>query len=347
MMNVKLYNLLFILIISSYNALFSQSLENIVIEAVENYAQYSEFKSYQLQAEFYEYALDNNEICMYTGGYGYLCSAGYNCPIPVDNYSFIAEQIRKSDRSEQWLKQMKNLYKKTPVRKQTDFSPGWDYLLNSFRRIELEGILNPQKVGLYKILSEERKDDHLLSIDFVHKEISQLSGNLLINLKTKRIEKLHLKNQKFYSPQLWDWSTGDLIVSFQEINDKIFVKDLIIKVAVNKFQYQITLHVYPEKVYNYPITKTDYNMLSQNDINPYVYYDESTFKEITCDEQVLPKVINDFGGKNELAKQFVSNANKPFYISETYSGGGDTEQKAKETHDYIQKIVQLIKQSDE
>jgi len=166
MMNVKIYNLLFI-IISSYNVLFSQSPESIVIEAVENYVQYSEFKPYQLQAEFLEYALDNNEICMYTGGYGYLCSAGYNCPIPVDNYSFVAEQIRKSDRSEQWLKQMKNLYIKTPVRIQTDFPPGWDYLLNSFRRIELEGLLNPQKVGLYKILSSERKDEHLLSIDFV------------------------------------------------------------------------------------------------------------------------------------------------------------------------------------
>lgn len=345
MMNVKLYNLLFI-IISSYNVLFSQSPESIVIEAVENYAQYSEFKPYQLQAEFYEYALDNNKICMYTDGYGYLCSAGHNCPIPVDNYSFVAEQIRKSDRSEQWLKQMKNLYKKTPVRKQTDFPPGWDYLLNSFRRIELEGLLNPQEVGLYKILSTERKDEHLLSIDFVHKEISQLRGNLLINLKTKRIEKLYLKNQEFYSPQVWDWLTGDLTVSFQEINDKIFVKDLIIKVAVNKFHYHITLHVYPEKVYNYPITKTDYNMLSQNDINPYVYYNKRTFQEIACDKTILIKVINDYGGSDILEKQFVSNASKLFYISEIYTEEADSERKAKEIHAYIQKIVQLIKQSD-
>ncbi|MFP4022933.1 MAG: hypothetical protein ACLFVR_00290 [Thiohalospira sp.] len=346
-MNAKTLKLLIVITLNSYTVLYGQSTERIVVETVGNYAKYSEFKSFQLQAEFYEYAIYNNKVCMYTDGYGYLCSAGYNCPIPVDNYSFVAEQIRKSNRSEQWLKQMKNLYKKTPVRKQTDFPPGWDYLLNSFRRIELEGILNPQKVGLYKILSSERKDEHLLSVNFVHKKNSQLSGELLINLKTKSIERLHLINQKFYSPQLGDWSTGDLIVSFREINNKNFVKDLIIEVCDNDFKYYIALHVYPEKVYNYPITETDYNMLSQNDINPYVYYDESTFKEITCNEKILPKAINDFRGKSELTKQFVSNANKPFYISETYSGGGKTERKAKEIHDYIQKIVQLIKQSDE
>lgn len=322
--------------------LFGQDAEKILADAIEKYIEYSEFKPYQMKAEFCEYVVDNNKVCMFTDAYGYLCSAGYRSPVPVDNYSYFAVQMRKSDREERWLAQIRNLYKKTPVTMQTDFPPGWDFLLNSFRRVELEGILNPQNIEAYKITATEKKTNNIISVKFENKERKELNGEILINTQSLAIHKLTIKNQDIFSPQLWDWTEGDITVAFHQINDKIFVKDLIVKLSDNNFLYFINIRTFPDKVSYADISETDYNMLSRNDLNPYVFYDKETFKGLNCYKEIFKKAAADFGGLNALEMQFVSNANKAFYISKTFSDKPNKEKVEIQVYSYLQKFLQLI-----
>lgn len=194
----------------------------------------------------------------------------------------------------------------------------------------------------YKIIATEKKTNNIISVKFENKESKELNGEMLINTQNLAIHKLTVYNQDIFSPQLWGWSQGEISATFYQLKDKVLIKELNVKLLDNDFSYFIAINTYPNEVSYYDISETDYNMLSQNDSNPYVVYDKKTFKGVNGFKEIFKKAATDLGGLNVLEMQFVTNANKAFYIFKTFSDKPNEEKIELQIYNYLHDFLHLI-----
>lgn len=266
-----------------------------------------------------EYVTQNGDYCMYTDGIGYLIDFGDESEIMVDNYSLLYSQIRKSNRTTEWLKTLNYLYKKYPVKEQTDIQLGLNSLLSGFRQFETNSVLSIKnwRNYEYELIEQTNETSECYSIRFFptkEEESLNYAGIMKINKKSKNLESITFSSFRYYSHPFKTWLISNAEFSFKRIGNQY----IIIKAANNyvkdNFHINMELYVTDENILKIELSKEDRIALTSNDINPYINYDSALWSDFKNEFFDWEKLNNDMSinFNKSLSSQFESNKDMPY-----------------------------------
>lgn len=304
------YSIFFMLIIGCSSK--NNAVNNEVVQLSKKYGE-SVFNSiYMDSMAYYEKASFNGKYIMYNEAYGYMLSEGENASIPIDNFYFICTNFGKSFRNSRWLDYLENTYAKSEVsKKQTDIqSPGYQAAINSFRRFELSGPLNPEYYNEYEYSIIEQ-DSTTKKIDFASKTISNVGGTIFYD-DEYQISKIYLNNFKFYSEPLKTFKTANLIVEFGFYNQQTLLSSVLVDFKDKELQHIISIKLSGKPTSKFQLTENDWNILFFNDCCPFVEYVHSAKHKFLDDE--IDNVRKDLEADGtSLEDQFIANNGTEYY----------------------------------
>lgn len=231
---------------------------------------------YVSDASYVESATCGGRRCMFTEGIGYLVSFGKHSPIRLDEYSFLSATMRKSDRHADWLDLTRNTTSKIGLRHQSDMPPGYNFALNAVARFEIGGPLaKPNRYRYLLVQSTEIPSDEI-HIAFRPKRVgSELRGLLIVDRSSWEIRRVELTKTSFYSSWMFKEVTASGRIAYQHADNRVALQSLEFTIPTNDVVVDIALRSGAPRDPGNAITPRDYNVLSHNDMNPYVPYDES------------------------------------------------------------------------
>ena len=327
-----------------YSIIKNNDIEKIISRVVKQYNQNIRKTPYITKTYFREKAKCQGKYCMLTEGYGYLHSAGYDCMVPVDNFAFLCENIRKSDRKSSWLALLKYRYKQVPeVKHQTDIAPGYNSLLSAFRWFEKNGPLSKKKHDryLYKLDTTIHQNGNkvLLGVRFNSVEDYTYSGILYIENKSYNIDHVVLDICDFFSKPFWNWVDANATIRYKYYEGQCFFSSMKVYYKKEDIKHWIEINIYSPPMITIEVTDKEYSILFNNDPNPFVIYNESNWTKynipLDCD---MANIRKDMETEKLLEEQFKSNSGKPYLITTLKFGEDDTDKREK-GYKYVQEKI--------
>jgi len=280
---------------------------------------------YVSKAAYLETAKCEDTYCMYTEAYGYLFSAGYEVPVPVDNIFLFPKNMKKSDRSQNWLKYMKNTYSGGDISFQSDYPPGFSSARNAFRWFEERGLQNKLdgfEITLTDTLQSEKGPVKIYS--FGNHEMFQYTGTIHVESDRNFITKITFDKIRFYSDPLREWTQASGKITFYGDEGGDRLRSIFINHKTDKFDLNIYLKVGETFFRQERIDDSRAFQLMKHKRRPFVYFYEKAWDNPFKFENIdRDQVFADLGGLKDLNKQFRHNAGKPF-IEEVKDFRGET-----------------------
>jgi hypothetical protein len=253
---------------------------------------------YVSDAAYVEKATCGGRSCMFTEGVGYLVSFGTHSPIRLDEYSFLSTNMRKSDRGAEWLDLTRNSARNLGMRHQSDMPPGYNFALNAVARFEVGGPLTrPDRYRYFLVQSAEIPSDEIHIAFRPNRPYGLYQGILILDRFLWQIRSVELTKTSFYSSWMFKEVTASGRIAYQLVDHRVSLHSLEFVIPTNDVVVDITLRSGVPRDPGNAITPRDYNVLSHNDRNPYVRYDESTWPDTNLDS---------------MAEQFRKNSAQPF-----------------------------------
>lgn len=301
---------------------------------------------YIAPASYAEYARCGDVYCMFTEGYGYLHSSGYQAPVPVDNFAFLFEQVFKSDRDTLWHETKEALLLQAgDFSYISDLPPGFNPLFTSLRRFEMNGpIYNGRN---YTIEQIETSDPDLAAFKFNQTrrvERAPYSGILYFNEETGIINRAELDEIAFYSFNTMSWVTAEATIRYMEVGGQVFVKSAEIKSLQNELHHNLFFKSEEPVAKDLSVHDDEYWRLSNQDRNPFIPQlvedgeFESKFNLIPLD-QIRQHLEND----TTLEFQFIANSDKPYRYAIDSNDNINNFHAGQIIFDYAEKVLERIK----
>lgn len=295
------------------------SCKNSIEKVISNYNSNIYKSGYFQESYFNEKAMVAGKYVMYTDAVGYIISSGYDCSIPVDNFSFLANNIRKSNRKVKWLDFLDNVYsERYGITFQSDISPGVNSLFSSFRWFEEHGPFNSDK---YRFTDQPALlNDSLSTIHFSQKDSlfdSRYSGDIIFEKNTHLVHKIILDSCHVFSEPFRKWTTASLQINYHYIKGKFFISSLELHYKKGELNHWITLFTINnlEEITEIKVKDLEYRLLCANDHNPFVRFDPGIWRNFQkfSEIDIVRKDLEETDVK--LETQFKFNSDKQFIFT--------------------------------
>ncbi|MCH8550236.1 MAG: hypothetical protein LAT80_15305 [Balneolaceae bacterium] len=301
---------------------------------------------YIAPASYAEYARCGDVYCMFTEGYGYLHSSGYQAPVPVDNFAFLFEQVFKSDRDTLWHETKEALLLQAgDFSYISDLPPGINPLFTSLRRFEMNGpIYNGRN---YTIEQIESGNPELATFKFNQTrrvERAPYSGVLYFNVETGIINRAELDEIAFYSFNTMSWIAAEATIRYMEVDGQVFVKSAEIRSLQNELHHNLFFKSEEPVAKDLSVHDDEYWRLSNQDRNPFIPQlvedgeFESKFDLIPLD-QIRQHLENDA----TLEFQFIANSDKPYRYAIDNNDNINYFHAGQIIFDYAEQVLEGIK----
>lgn len=295
--------------------------EKIIIKKIfNNYDNYIYKGKYMTKIYYKEFAQEKDKYIMFNEGVGYLISYGYDCEIPLDNFSIIFENFRKSDRKNEWLEYLEYLYRDAPVKYQSDIEPGYNSLLNSFRRVERNLLLNKNSFFNYKFKFKNYNRPEYIEFQ---SSSNDFKGRIKFSEKYL-IQEIFLDTCTYYCQSLRTFVSAKMYIRYNYFKNKCFFDSISLKYSNDSLQLQqnIIITVLDKKyIEDIKLEEEDYRVSNIQDVNPYIVYDKKKWESYKLPIEYDNKLIKDLEeNSSEIENQFKNNSNKNYYISEDLLG---------------------------
>lgn len=301
-----------------------KNVNQLMKRAVSVYNQKISKNPYVARAAYKEQAKCSGVYCMYTTGYGYLYSAGYESLIPRDNFKLLLKNVKKTDRGQSWLETIENTYATTRHKKQTGLPPGYGSAFTAFRRFEMKGFLTEDNMRNYSFtivdtLDNIENESSAIVIQFKsQKNPAEYRGSILLDSETFSIRNITLEKCHFYSENFRKWISVNGVINYDLKGKQSFISTLKFHFNKNNIEYWIEIKS-ESPLRQLEVDKRAYNAFSR-DYNPYVYYNAEKWSNTEWANILqfsiktdFEKLQNDLGSGKELQKQYTANSSKPFY----------------------------------
>jgi hypothetical protein len=269
---------------------------------------------YVSTASYVEKATCGGRTCMFTEGLGYLVSFGRHSPIRLDKFSFLTENMRKSDRRPEWL----DLTRHNAAGGQpSDMPPGYLYALNAVTRFEGGGPLNrPDRYRYEEVHSSDIPSDEL-HIAFRPKLGRRaFQGVLILDRSNWQIQRVELGKTEFYSSWMFRLVPASGRIDYEHVNNRIVMKSIGFTVPTDDVLVQIELHSGDPLDPGYAIQPSDFNVFTYYEQEPFVHYDERRWSHIDQPFNIdYDQIERELGMTDSLAEQFRKNSAQPFYYT--------------------------------
>jgi len=297
---------------------------------------------YVSPAGYAETAKCEEKYCMYTEAYGYLFSAGYDVPVAVDNLFMFPENMKKSDRSEFWLKHLDNVYKSGEKSFQSDYPPGILSALNAFRWFE-ERVLFQRLEGFETVLKDtvRENDTPVYIYQFGNHLSHQYSGKIHIEIDNFFISKIEFDSIEFFSSPYSDWKQAKGIITFTNDNEGDRLSSIKINLETEHFIHNIYFKSGQEIVQHDRLSDSQIFRLMEHKRRPMVYYDEDPVSPFNFEGLDTEQILSDLGGIDVLKDQFKRNSGAPFIKEEKDMEGNILViSRSGETYSYVEQKIE-------
>lgn len=315
--------------ISACGSYDPDSPEYWIDNALQQYHEVLMKRPYAAPSAYVEIARCDNRYCKYSEGYGHFIYLGNDVEIPMVNRTFLADQIKRSNPSREWLSYIDNS-QKPEIQDRTDFQPGYSSLLGALRRMELSGLFNEQELQNYEyeivdtLKAEDDPTNSKLKISF-SSENELYHGTAFLSLETSRFKRVVLEAAPIYAQPLYGWQNADGEIRFDtDESGDYHLKFIQFEYTKDNLTHTVALkseapvHMFDE------ITDDTYSALYQNSLNPIIYYQgqEQNHQSSSFDHLNMEKIRQDLVDEKSLHQQFIANAGSP-YLTVTLSSGDE------------------------
>jgi len=276
-------------------------------------------REYSYKAYYYEVVRQNNQIAFFADADGILFSLGTRYLIDLAQFSFIQQNTRKSNGTDQWLNFLKrsNVGERSYI--QNTHQPMHVFLLNAFRRLESRGPLNPQNFRRYNYKLEKPRDavPHILVSP---KRGSDFVGKLYLNPTSNQIDSLDFEKCQWFCTYSGKVVSGWLKVVFaHQRNTTIPITfeggfsngAFSIHTLLARTQTQVKHHTYSQRPRQADRTNNN-NLeirieLDHYGKNPIVNYNPDFWNGYTANSRLLPRELAAHANRQNIKSQFSEN----------------------------------------
>lgn len=298
---------------------------------------------YVAPARYVEVASCENVYCMFTLADGYLHSAGYDALIPVANFSFVSNNIMKSDRNESWKKTLDASYKAMPqFSYHSDVQPGISSLFSAFRFFEKNGPLsNHTEYNFEFVETDSLNTDDLIAIQFEPKTSGNYKGVIWLGKNDNRIRKIDLEAMPFYSQNFQQWVRVSGSILYRSGKNYLAVKQIAIEKKMAGLDYKIVMLSESPLEYDRKVPEHEFKYLGQVKMNPIVFYDQAKNDLLINSFSFLNMDSIRAGLETEytLEEQFRQNADKPYLYRKYHNGEIRTVDWEEETYSFLRSFI--------
>ena len=309
--------------------------------ALERYNRETIKTPYVSPAGYAETAKCEDKYCMYTEAYGYFFSAGYDVPVAVDNLFLFPENMKKSNRSNEWLKQLKNKYANGDISNQSDFPPGFLSALNAFRWFEEHGLFKHLE-GFESVSTDTVQGGNGPTIiyHFSNHENYKYSGKIHVE-SDNFISKIEFDSIRFFSPPLNNWNQAKGLITFYNDKKGDRLESIKINHETEKFVHSVYFKTGREIFHHKKLDDSLVFRLMEHKRRPMVYYNQDWNNPFDFEGLDLEEVYSDLGEIDVLNNQFERNAGAPFIKEIKDLEGKYLEiRKSEETYSFVEDKIE-------
>ncbi len=283
---------------------------------------------YAAPAAYFEKAKCGDRYCKYSEGYGHFVYLGDDVEIPMVNRTFLADRIKRSNPSSDWLSYIDNS-REPEIESRSDFQPGYTSVLGAVRRMELSGLFNERASQNYNyqirdtLKIEDDPSNRKFKISF-SSEDELYQGVVFIHEETSRFKRVVLDKAPVYAEPLYGWQSAEGEIRFDtEESGNYHLKLIRFEYTKDSLTHTVALkseapiHTFDE------VTDDTYAALYENSTNPIVYYQQQEQDHpLSFNYRDMEVIEEDLGNDKPLSQQFSANAGSP-YLSVTLSSGDE------------------------
>jgi len=277
---------------------------------------------YVSDAGYVEKATCGGRTCMFTEGVGYLVSFGMHSPIRLDEYSFLTQHMRKSDRRAEWLAHTRHTESNLGVAHQSDMPPGYNFALNAVARFDVDGPLGKSDRYRYAALPSADIPGDELHIDFRPKwGRDGMQGILVVDRSRWEIRRVELASTPFYASWLFGFTKASGRIAYQHVNNRVALQSLEFTIPTDDVLVHIALRSGEPRDPAGVVRPEDYHALARQDMNPFVHFDAPLWPgRVRRDPSEYGRMERELGMGIPLADQFRKNAGQA-YFQRTHADG--------------------------
>lgn len=293
--------------ISSCTSFDPDNPEDVMNKLADNYADRIYDLGYIAPAMYAETAKVDGVYGNLTLKKGYLHSAGYDCLIPVANFSFIASETAKSDRSDDWLAYLTNTYDILDYEHVSDIQPIIQSSFTMVRFFEQRAVLADPKLFDLELDSDQK------IIRFEGRESSAYTGKIHYD-NEHNITKISLDRIPFYQPVFQNWITVQADISFKMQKKRLFINEIAVEHNTDGVDYKSSIIVEEAIELNRLVSDREFKILEQYKQNPLVHYNGNSLTEYANSFNWLSaeSLKEDLEKQIPLEDQFIQNSGKPY-----------------------------------
>jgi len=270
-------------------------------------------ESFVISGYYCESSFLKGELATYTDAMGKLVSLGPDYYIKLNSLVFFPENIRKGGISQG----LNNLIMEAAIHhmadgvfEKTGFAPGYNNLLNAYRRMEESGPLNLKKKS--EFVFELMENPHGLPF-FLFKSISsdKYGGAMYFDENTHLIDSIVFDTCPWYCNLCQEVVSGHLMVKYKHQENKSFPVFIQGGYRVGDFEINVRFSALDGgQLYNFRITEEFGDMLVTYTKNPLVFYDPELWLDFPSKEACPFKETE---GEIKCFKKMENSDIKPYY----------------------------------
>ncbi|MCH8569542.1 MAG: hypothetical protein LAT67_14815 [Balneolales bacterium] len=308
--------LFLVFLISSCSSFDPDNPEDVLRKAARNYFNTIYELGYIAPAKYAEQAKVDGVYGALTLKKGYLHSAGYDCMIPVANFSFIASEIAKSNRSEAWLDLLEHSYEILEFDYMSDIQPIINSTFTMFRFFEKNGVMADRKNYELELVQKPEiynAHNYLKTIRFKDLDIANYEGEIYIGADYN-VSRIVFDRVPFYQPVFQRWILVQADVRFTLYNEKLFVSEITVSHNRSGVEFKSSILVQEPLEKSRAVTDNEFRIVERYKGNPLVSYSGGLLEEYSNIFNWLDTTAlrNDLEKNSSLEDQFTNNSGKPF-----------------------------------
>lgn len=254
------------------------------------------------KAHYREKAKENGKYVMFMESIGYTVYTGKMTNLT--NYKFFYEDTRCFINHPEW--------KKYASFNNSNVAPSGGLNLNTFRRIELNGLLSKENFKKFKF----KKDSTFFiggrkahAISFKGKKDK---GSVIV-FSNKQVYKINCITDKYYANVFRKRIKANVTIQFTYFEKTPFLSSINSSFKHKEVTYFNDLNILLQKINEFKIEKKEYNSFNGFNINPFIEYNPERWGNIKNDDD-FKDILKDFNlNASELEKVFEESSDKWFF----------------------------------
>lgn len=280
-------------------------------------------------AHYREKAKENNQYIMFMESIGYsvFAETPANAAL-LSNYKFFYENTKSHVVNPKWTK-----YKRTSYNNVQKVTPGGGANLNTFRYLELHGLLSNK---YYKKYNYKKDSTYYIQNNPVYR--IRFDGNIAkgvihVYADTKQILKIECSTTKYWSTAFHKRVNAQMKIQFNYFEKVPFISKISANYQHDNLEYQNCFEVLVQKFNNFDLSINEYWSMSGYDHNPYIEYIPKDWKTTIEIDKDYNKIVADLASNpSSMEKQFENSSGRWFFANE-------------ETYELAMSKIKQLKQS--